>query len=164
MVTRLTLRTRDLPEFAGGVFGEIHAKSDEAFRKLIARVIGFYHDHLFNRHWGEKIEFETGNRLEISMMSQGMNRQKAVEIWRPFLDWVKASPEDFSMPQEVTFLEIPARHLWDYKFIRKMLPSAISFDDRPGAPRAISIGPVMASRRGWCFTVTNRRGCLLRCC
>ena len=134
VVTRLTLRTRELPEFSGGVFGEIHARSDEAFRRLIARLISFYRDHLFNPHWGEKIDFETGNRVEISMMFQGINRQKAAETWRPFLDWVAGSPEDFSMPREVRFLEIPPRHLWDYKFIQKMLPSAIGFDDRPGAP------------------------------
>ena len=35
VVTRVTLRTRELPEYFGGVFGTIQAKSDAAFRKLI---------------------------------------------------------------------------------------------------------------------------------
>ena len=60
VVTRLTLRTRELPEYFGGVFGTIKAKSDTAFRDLTARIIGFYHDRLFNRHWGEQIRFRAG--------------------------------------------------------------------------------------------------------
>src|SRR5262245_61612963 len=47
VVTRLTLKMRELPEFFGAVFGAIQAKSDEAFRKLTARLISFYHERLF---------------------------------------------------------------------------------------------------------------------
>jgi len=39
VVTRLTLRTRELPDYFGGVFGTIKAASDAAFRKLITRVV-----------------------------------------------------------------------------------------------------------------------------
>src|ERR1700722_616094 len=42
VVTRLTLRTRALPEFFGVAFGEIKAKSDDAFRRLLARVTEVY--------------------------------------------------------------------------------------------------------------------------
>ena len=41
-VTRLTLRTRELPQFCGGVFGTIQARSDAAFRRLIAAFTEFY--------------------------------------------------------------------------------------------------------------------------
>jgi len=34
VVTKLTLRTRELPDYFGGVFGTIKAKSDAAFRRL----------------------------------------------------------------------------------------------------------------------------------
>jgi len=134
VVARVTLRTRELPRFFGGVSGTIKAKSDAAFRKLTARIISFYHDHLFNRHWGEQIAFQRGNRVEISMLFHGLNRQKAAEIWRPFLDWVAASPQDFSFEGEVAFFEVPARSIWDVETIRKRAPGAILFDDRPGAP------------------------------
>ncbi|HTD86156.1 MAG TPA: FAD-dependent oxidoreductase, partial [Candidatus Binatia bacterium] len=46
VVTRLTLRTRELPDYFGGVFCRIRAKSDSAFRRLTARMIRFYHDRL----------------------------------------------------------------------------------------------------------------------
>ena len=55
VVTRLTLRTHELPEFFGGVFATIKASSDAAFRRLIGRFVGFYADNLFNPHWGEQI-------------------------------------------------------------------------------------------------------------
>ena len=60
VVTRLTLRTHDLPKFFGGAGGKIKAQSDAAFQKLIARFIGFYHEHLFNPHWGEQVRFRPG--------------------------------------------------------------------------------------------------------
>jgi FAD/FMN-containing dehydrogenase len=48
VLTRLTLRTRDLPTFFAGVRGTIRAQSDDAFRRLIARFFEFYADNLFN--------------------------------------------------------------------------------------------------------------------
>src|SRR6266480_4456562 len=35
VVTKVTLRTRELPDYFGGVFATIRARSDAAFRKLI---------------------------------------------------------------------------------------------------------------------------------
>ena len=134
VVTRLTLKTRELPEFFGAVFAAIQAKSDAAFRKLTARIISFYHDQLFNRHWGEQIAFERGNRMEISMLFHGLDRKMAAEVWRPFLDWVINSPQDFSFQRELAILEVPARNMWDYKAIQERAPGAIVFDDRRGAP------------------------------
>ena len=72
VITKVTLRTHDLPEFFGGAKGKIKATSDEAYRKLIARFLGFYHDALFNPHWGEQAILEPDNTLKISMVMQGM--------------------------------------------------------------------------------------------
>jgi FAD/FMN-containing dehydrogenase len=36
VVTKLTLRTRELPDRFGAVFGTIRATSDDAFRRLLA--------------------------------------------------------------------------------------------------------------------------------
>jgi FAD/FMN-containing dehydrogenase len=72
VVTRVTVRTHDLPEFFGGARGKIQAKSDEAFRKLIARFVGFYAENLLNPHWGEQISLEPDNTLKISMVFQGL--------------------------------------------------------------------------------------------
>ena len=97
VVTRLTLRTHDLPEFFGAVFMTIKATSDAAFRRLIGRVVSFYSESLFNPHWGEQIAFRPDNILAIAMVFQGLDQQQAETIWRPFLDWLADSPQDFSI-------------------------------------------------------------------
>ncbi|MGH9520931.1 MAG: FAD-binding oxidoreductase, partial [Terriglobales bacterium] len=47
VVTRFTLRTRELPEFFGAVSTAIRAASDEAYRALIAEAMSFYRTNLF---------------------------------------------------------------------------------------------------------------------
>ncbi|HSS87348.1 MAG TPA: FAD-dependent oxidoreductase [Reyranella sp.] len=41
VVTRLTLRTHELPKFFGGAFAAVKANSDAAFRRLIERFLAF---------------------------------------------------------------------------------------------------------------------------
>jgi len=136
VVTRLTLRTHELPEFFGVVYASIHASSDAAFRRLIARFVAFYADSLFNPGWGEQAAFRPDNTLDVAMLFQGIDKARAAEVWRPFLDWVAAAPQDFSLAQPTRIVDIPARHLWDPDFLRTNVPSAILADDRPGAPES----------------------------
>src|SRR5215831_5510286 len=93
VVTRVTLRTHDLPEFFGGAWGKIKAKSDDAFRKLIARYVDFYSRNLLNQHWGEQISLSPDNTLKISMVLQGITGPQSREIWKPFFDWANSSPQ-----------------------------------------------------------------------
>jgi FAD/FMN-containing dehydrogenase len=134
VVTKLTLRTRELPDHFGGVFGTIRATSDGAFRRLLARIIGFYSNRLFNPHWGEQLVFGRGNTVRIAMVFQGLDRPSAGHIWHPFLDWVTRSPQDFAIEQPLTILDAPARWFWDAEFLRKNAPGLVVADDRPGSP------------------------------
>src|SRR5215471_15661915 len=86
VVTRVTLRTHDLPQFFGAAWGKIKAKSDDAFRKLIARFIDFYPDNLLNPHWGEQVTIGMDNSLKISMVCQGLDAEQMREVWKPFHD------------------------------------------------------------------------------
>ena len=134
VVTRLTLRTHDLPDTFGAVFGAIRASSDEAYHALIAKAISFYGSDLFNPHWGEQMVFKKENTLRISMVFQGLEQTEAEKIWRPFTDWVNARKEySFAKPMKV--LALPARHFWDAEFFRQHAPGFMVADDRPGAPR-----------------------------
>lgn len=133
VVTRLTLKTRELPAFFGGAFGTIRANSDPAFQRLMARLIGFYQEHLFNRHWGEQIRFSR-NTIDIQMVFQGLTREQAQTVWQPFMDVVNGSPQDFVWDTPLQILPVPARHLWDAAFLRANAPLLIGSDDRPGAP------------------------------
>jgi hypothetical protein len=116
------------------VFGTIKANSDTAFRELTARILGFYHDQLFNRHWGEQIRFAPGNIVSINMTFQGLNPQQAQEVWRPFVDWVAKAPQDFAWETPLQIVALPAQQLWDAKFLKQNAPGLIVADDRPGAP------------------------------
>jgi FAD/FMN-containing dehydrogenase len=71
VVTRLTLRTRELPETFGGVFGTLKAHSDAAFRSLIARIVSFYRERLFNRHWGNRSDSSAGTPSTSRWCSRG---------------------------------------------------------------------------------------------
>ena len=93
VITKLTLRTHELPEFFGYSLGEIKAHSDAAFRELIARFISFYSDSLFNPHWGEQIRLRPDNTLELSMVCQGLDDGQIRSLWKPFFDWVQASKD-----------------------------------------------------------------------
>ena len=133
VVTRLTLKTRELPNYFGAVFGTIRAASDAAFRALIARAIRLYHERLFNPHWGEQMVFGPGNTLRIAMVFQGLDQQQAEDVWRPFRTWVTASPQEFAVENTIQIVSVPARHLWDAAFLRQHAPSLVVADDRPGA-------------------------------
>jgi len=134
VITRLTLRTRELPEFFGAVAASIKASSDDAYRALIARAVSFYQSNLFNPHWGEQMIFRTDNTLRISMVFQGLTQPEADAVWAPFFNWVRARKE-YSFASPVRTLSVPARHFWDAEFFRTHLPGIMVADDRPDASR-----------------------------
>ena len=109
VVTRVTLRTHALPDFFGGVFATIKATSDDAYRRLIAKTVEFYAQALFNPHWGEQIGFGPGGVVAISMVFQGLDQQQAEAVWRPFFDWVAASPQDFAIVSAPRIGALPAQ-------------------------------------------------------
>jgi hypothetical protein len=133
VVTKVTLRTHELPEHFGVARMEVFAKSDAAYRRLIEQILTFYRANLFNPHWGEKLIFEMGNTLSINMLSHGLNQQQIAEAWQSFLDWLKQFPDDFSLNAPPVFFAVPARKLWDPAFLKSM-PGVVLADGRAGAP------------------------------
>jgi len=129
VVTRLTLRTHELPEFFGAAWGRIRAHSDAAFRRLLARFFDFYASDLFNPHWGEQVAIGSDNSLKLSMVCQGLDRSRAQAVWQPFFDWVSSSPGEFTVIEELGAGAKPARRWWGSAGNRSMIP-----DLRRGAP------------------------------
>jgi FAD/FMN-containing dehydrogenase len=128
VVTRLTLRTHELPKYFGGASGKIKARSDAAFAQLIGRFIDFYSEKLFNPHWGETVHFQPDNTLEFDMACEGLDSAQVAENWRPFFDWVSARPQDFTVTSPFWSGVRDARSQWD--------PSSHWFkhDPRDGVP------------------------------
>ncbi len=134
VVTRLTLRTWDLPDTFGLIATTIHAKSDEAYRRLLSGFVAFYAEKLFNPHWGELAKLLPDNRLEISMNFQGLEKAQATAIWQPFLDWAAAQDDLTATPAVI--VAGPGRHRWDGPVLEAFAPGTVLYDDRPGAPAA----------------------------
>ena len=130
VVTRLTLRTYDLPRFFGSAWGKIKAQSDAAFTRLIAHFINYYHKNLFNSHWGEQIKLGADNVLEISMTCQGLDDAQAAEAWQPFFDWVNASSKHFTVISPCGADARDSRKRWAVEGNPNMI-----LDTREGAPK-----------------------------
>ncbi len=129
VVTKLTLQTHDLPQYFGFAGGTVKARSDDAFRRLLARFVAFYASSLFNPHWGEQVKFDAGNVFDLSMLCQGLDQAAPQKVWQPFFDWIAASPGDYTVTDALHARGFEARHLWDVAGNPGMIP-----DKRPGAP------------------------------
>jgi FAD/FMN-containing dehydrogenase len=132
VVTRVTLRTHELPDTMGIMFGTIRPMSDSAYRRLTGKIVDFYSEKLFNPHWGEQIIFAR-DALSIMMTFQGLGRMEAEALWRPFFDWVAEESQEFVLASPPRSFVAPARHFWDPAAL-KTVPGLVVADDRHGAP------------------------------
>lgn len=134
VVTRLTLRTHDLPRFFGAAQGRIEARSTAAFARLVTRFVDFYRENLLNPQWGEQVRLGPGDTLDLAMVSQGLDEEEVRAVWRPFFDWVQAQSEDFIVTAPLRAAAGNARDWWRVEGNRAMIP-----DTRDGVPEG----------RGW---------------
>ncbi|HEX3810227.1 MAG TPA: FAD-binding protein [Rhizomicrobium sp.] len=135
VVTRVTLKTHDLPEHFGAAWGTVKANNDEAFKKLVAKFISFYTANLFNPHWGEQAYFNQDNSLRLSFVCQGLDGDQIKAAWTPFFDWAKAQP-DLAITEDPGSAVAPAQHWWDAPGRRAHGNDAMIADTRAGAPAA----------------------------
>ncbi len=112
VVTKLTLRTRELPAVFGRATMKIRAASDAAFRRLIDQFVGFYRDRLLNALWGESIAFGKDNTLDVTMSFQGLDQQQSQSVWQPFNDWITTSPSEFTVSAPFEVHGMPAQEYW----------------------------------------------------
>src|SRR6266404_334520 len=131
VVSKLTLRVRELPEFCGGAIFTVKATSDNAFRNLIRRFVSFYHEQLFNDHWGEQVRVQPDNSLAVSMVSHGLDTDQAITIWQPFLEWLKSSKGAYSIPGPTIIGSLPARGWWDVDWRKEHHQDVFVADSRP---------------------------------
>lgn len=133
VVSKLTLRVHDLPEWWGGAIFKIKSSSDDAYRKLIRQFVGFYRDALFNDHWGEQAHVNPDNELVISMVSHGLDTDAAKKVWQPFLDWVARSPGVYTIGEPKIIGSMPARNWWDVAWRKEHAHHVFAADARAEA-------------------------------
>ena len=121
VVSRVTVRLHELPQFFGGTNFTIKAASDDAYRGLIREFVSFYREHLFNDHWGEQVGLNPDNSLEIKMVFQGLDADQAKKVWQPFLAWVARSPKLYSVGRVVVG-SLPAQRMWDMQWLKEHWP------------------------------------------
>jgi FAD/FMN-containing dehydrogenase len=133
VVTRLTLRTHPLPEIFGGVGGRLHARTPQAYRALVARFIAFYADTLANHPWGEQVAFRPGDRLTLSLLTQGLTEDAMRALWAPFVAWTADPSNDIDIEKPIEPWSTPARDFWNVAGMRNSGVKAMRYDERPGA-------------------------------
>ena len=133
VVTKVTLRVHELPEYAGGAIFRVKASSDDAFRRLLRYFVGFYRENLFNDHWGEQAHIGPDNVLGLSMVSLGLSTEEARKVWQPFLDWIARSPGVYTVEPGMILGSMPARHWWDVAWRKEQHQHVFDSDARPGA-------------------------------
>jgi FAD/FMN-containing dehydrogenase len=153
VVTKLVMKTYELPETIVDTQLTVKAASDEAFRRLIGQFMAFYRDRLFNPHWDGSFHVRHDNTLAVTMLAQGLDslpagaeshrfeewpasgwdKFAAGRVWRPFLDWIAASPQDYHLPVPPTIDSMAARDWWNADFRRVHAAGSFVADDRPGA-------------------------------
>ena len=121
VVSRVTVRLHELPQFFGVTNFTIKAASDDAYRGLIREFVSFYRDHLFNDHWGEQVGLNPDNSLEIKMLFHGLDAEQAKKVWQPFLAWVARSPKLYSVGRVVVG-SLPAQRMWDMQWWKEHWP------------------------------------------
>jgi len=134
VVTKVTLATHDLPEFAGGAECVVRAKSEAAMRRLIDWFLRFAAKTLVNPNWGESVKIDK-DTLEISMVSIGLTHEQTLATWKPLQDFVAASPSDYEWVAELSGGATQARHWWDVDWRKQYTPDAMVWDPRPAAPK-----------------------------
>ena len=132
VVTRLTLATHPLPDAFGVLTLRLHARSDETYRRLIARFMSLYAETMFNPHWGEQARFGPDNSLRLQLLFQGIDKEQARAAIEPLLAFARTE-SDLDGVETLSISTLPARYLWNAWLLRLFARSAVQFDGRPGA-------------------------------
>jgi FAD/FMN-containing dehydrogenase len=131
VVTRLTLRTHELPAFIGAAQLKVTAASDAAFQALVERILLFARDSLLNPHFGEQIRFQ-GRTARFNLVFQGITQAEASATFAPLLAWILERSADYGTPRPLVFA-FPGAKFWDADFM-EALPGIVRPDTREGAP------------------------------
>lgn len=134
VVTRVTLKTHELPTYFGTVQVTFKAQSEQAFGSLLNQFFAVYAQNLFNPQWGEQVHVQGDNTLSVSMLSQGLGDAEMRAAWKPLLDWVGEPAHGVVITDPFSATPIPARIYWDLQRRPDMGLKDVNFDHRPDAP------------------------------
>ena len=106
----------------------------EAYRRLLGRFVDFYADSLFNPHWGEIATLRPGNRLEITMAFQGLDRAAGGSHLAALPRMGGRGIERLRIPDHAADPRWRRQPSLGPGVSAERVPGAVLSDDRPGAP------------------------------
>ncbi|MEO1103082.1 MAG: FAD-binding protein [Pseudomonadota bacterium] len=131
IVSKVTLLAHPIPHTMGILQGELTAKGDDAFRALIAKLIGFYHESLENPHWGEQIAIKPDNTIELFMVFLNTSADEARAVWAPFFADLDATAHPIT--HKADFRTVPFDTFFSADAWDKREPGFVLRDTREGA-------------------------------
>jgi len=126
VLTRVTLRTHDLPERFGVVRFKFQAMSEQNMVDACALVLKQVREHLVTPFWGEKIVFLPGRVISVEVMFQGLSDEQATAIWQPLVDAIQARSEKFEILTPFFAGSVHSKDLWNSRVINQKFPGALS--------------------------------------
>ncbi len=142
VVSKMTLKTHDLPDFFGAANFTVKASSDADLKRLLAEFVRFYRTHLFNEHWGEQVSIRPDNTFGVHMNYWNLTTDAAKRVWQPFMDWLARMPDAYSITDRVVIGSVPARHWWDVAWWKENWPQ-IAFPNPNGNPFVAALDYVL---------------------
>ena len=123
VVTRLTLRTRELPAFFGGVDLKVTATSDAAFRDSSADSSVTTAESLLNRTGGRASPSGPTRRSRSRWPSRGWNPSRPKSGLEPVPRLDPASPRGFHRHRPLHIRGGPGRNHWNAAFLKRTGPT-----------------------------------------
>ncbi len=131
VVTKVTLKTHNLPANFGLLFGTIKAKNDSAYKALIKEILTLYYRDLNNEHWGEQIRFSTDNTVNFGMTFVNLNIEQITYAFAPLVTWISEHKKDYQMNLKPSI--IPANKLWNLDYLKTAHPALFTLNNAPDA-------------------------------
>jgi FAD/FMN-containing dehydrogenase len=131
VVSKITLKTHELPSVFGRVNGIITAQSDTDYQRIIEHFIHFYRVNLNNEHWGEQVSLSPQNQMKFAMAFQGLSKNEVDTLWQPFRDWLAKHAQNYQFT--LNSVTRPAQQYWDLDYLIRNQPAAIAVNQSENA-------------------------------
>jgi hypothetical protein len=156
VVSKVTLRVRELPEFWGGANFTVKAPSDDAYRRLLRQFVSFYREQLFNDHWGEQAHVNPDNTLGISMVVPRPGWRAGQEGLEAISSIDRSDPRPGAGPANVWWTGDGGQVGWFiYGFESLWLPASLLEDD---SQERLANALFASARHGGCEHCTSTKG------
>ena len=130
VVSRMTMRTFEMPRSLGRLTGRITARGSDEFRRLLHMLVRFL-PGLCDGHWGEHISLTPQNSVEIALMSVDLGSGEIRSLFAPLAEWVERERDAFT--SDIRIGTTGFSSLWDAAAWDEAGTGAIIKDTREGA-------------------------------